>query len=97
MKSSLIFLLLISSIVSTAFGELLVSPVAEWSNPDAIADNIKAECGLPEKQIATLPPFFKKAKIKYSLANDNEVPETGGCRTNSFRIAETLYFGLESV
>lgn len=58
-----------STVAST---QLAIAPTAPLQNPDMIANNIKAECGLPEKQIDQLEFFLKAAKIDYDVAATGE-------------------------
>lgn len=77
MKKLVLPLLATISFTAIASAQVLVSPIAEFRDPDSIAENIKEECGLPERQIELLENHLNSAKIDYIIADSNEIPDSG--------------------
>jgi hypothetical protein len=76
MKSVCLALLLAFAPASLAFGDqLLVSPAAGYGA--AVADNIKAECGLPQSQSEAVLKQLAEVGLPAQAASSEAVPATG--------------------
>jgi hypothetical protein len=60
---------------SMAFGDLLVSPEAGYGA--AVADNIKAECGLPQSQTEAVLAQLAEIGLPAQAASSDAIPVTG--------------------
>jgi len=58
-------------------GSLLISPTAAFSEPDGVADNIKAECNLPTYQAEAVRRQIESQGIKVGITEKDEIPPTG--------------------
>jgi hypothetical protein len=67
--------LLIAFAPSMALGDLLVSPEAGYGG--AIADNIKAECGLPQSQSEAVLKQLAEVGVLARAAGSDGIPATG--------------------
>jgi hypothetical protein len=84
------FFLLIGFAPLAAFGEpLLVSPNASYGS--AVADNIKAECGLAEAQSKAVLEALAAAGVSAQAAGSDAVPKQG--RYLQLRIESALSAG----
>lgn len=55
----------------------VLSPIAAFANPDAIASNIRAECKLPEYQVEVFRRELEAQGIAVKLAEQDVVPAAG--------------------
>lgn len=66
--------------VSIAFADippLLISPVAPFAHPDAVAENIQRECNLPAYQAEAVRSRFAQQNVPFTVAEKDEVPASG--------------------
>jgi hypothetical protein len=70
---------------------VVLSPVAAYANPEAIAENIKSECKLPEYQTDVFRRELEAQGVSVKLGEKDEVPGTG--RFVQLRIQHALSSG----
>jgi hypothetical protein len=77
-RKYLVLLALVVPVVSFADNpQVTIAPVAAFSEPDLIADNIKAECNLPPYQAQTVRHALESNGFQVTVAEKDEVPSNG--------------------
>jgi len=71
--------LLLAFMVPSAFGRTTVAifRTAEFANPDAVPDNVKIECGLPQKAGLFLKEYLSADGFDVQVVDTTEIPRSG--------------------
>jgi len=72
-----VFLVAVSADAVADSPTVLISPAAEFLNPDNIQDSIKTECNLPAYQAAAVQRQLEKFAITFTVAEKDQIPASG--------------------